>query len=243
MFAVKHLQDIYTSKVTLRQNCNAGYKLVNKKGSCLGFEFWASPDGIANLLSLTQLEETGHLVQYKTGGKMEVWTPSNKIIMFAKSTGVCRGMHYIDLSKPHDSIRDVTSKDSFTFVETVCGRMEGFTVEQVQRAADARDGLAMMGHPPQDKISRLVSNKSSIIQNMPFTAKDLSNSTALFGPDRGAMIRGKTIRSELIQILRDLFDRLQHVVIDCSRCDVSQWIAILRDKIERDKVAHRRISP
>jgi hypothetical protein len=77
---------------------------------------------------------------------------------------------------------------------------------------------------------------------MPFTAKDLSNSTALFGPDRGA-IRGKTMRSELIQILRDLFDRLQHVVIDCSRCDVSQSIAILRDKIERDKVAHRQISP
>jgi hypothetical protein len=77
----------------------------------------------------------------------------------------------------------------------------------------------MMGHPPQDKISRLVSNKSSIIQNMPFTAKDLSNSTALFGPDRGT-IRGKTtrrkpstVRPELIQILRDLFDRLQHVVI------------------------------
>jgi hypothetical protein len=193
IFATEHLTNVYTSQVTLRQNCNAGYKLVNKKGFCLGFKFWASPDGIANLLSLTQLEETGHLVHYKTGGKMEVWTPDKQIIKFEKSAGVCRGMHYIDLSRPQDYIRAATSRDAFTFVETVRGRMEGFMADQVRRATDARDGLAMMGHPPQDKISRLVSNKSSIIQKVPFTVKDLSNSTALFGPDRGA-IRGKTTR-------------------------------------------------
>jgi hypothetical protein len=119
MFVHIYLKGLFDSPVTLRQNCNAGYKLVNKKGYCLGFEFWYSPGGIANLLSIPQLEEEGHRIKYQTGGKMEAWTTDGRIVTFKKSTGVCRGMYDIDLARPEDYIRQVGAKDSFAFIEMV----------------------------------------------------------------------------------------------------------------------------
>jgi hypothetical protein len=217
MFASEFLEDLFISDVTLRQHCNAGYKLVRQKGRCLGFEFWNSEGGIANLLSGPQLEADGNKIKYKTGGKLEVWTEDGRIITFERSTGVCKGMHYIDLSRPQDFIRQVTPKDAFAFIETVRGNYEGFTAEQIQKAQEARDGAAMMAHPSQDKLRRLVSTR--VIENVPFNQKDLNNSNVLFGPDRGA-IRGKTVRRrpskvrpELVAIPRQLYERLKDVTI------------------------------
>jgi hypothetical protein len=60
-----------------------------KRGYCSGFDFWFSPGGIANLLSIPQLEEEGHCIKYQTGGKMEVWTMNGCIITFQKSIQEC----------------------------------------------------------------------------------------------------------------------------------------------------------
>eukprot|EP00956_Cyclotella_meneghiniana_P039836 scaffold180856_cov40-Cyclotella_meneghiniana.AAC.1 len=70
--------------------------------------------------------------------------------------------------------------------------MEGFTKEEVCQcqATKARDAMAMMAHPPLDKMKHLVSN-TNLVKNIPFTVTDLNNSELLFGRDRGA-IRGKT---------------------------------------------------
>jgi hypothetical protein len=70
--------------------------------------------------------------------------------------------------------------------------MEGFTKEQVERATEARNALAMMAHPPAEKLKRLVST-SNVVKNIPFSASDLMNGELIFGKDRGA-IRGKTTR-------------------------------------------------
>jgi hypothetical protein len=54
---------------------------------------------------------------------------------------------------------------------------------------------------------------------MPFTTTDLTNSDALFGPDRGA-IRGKTVRKkpsrvrpDLIRLPQQLYERLKIVTL------------------------------
>ena len=216
MFAAEHLSDVFVSDVTLRLNCNAGYKLTNQKGFCLGFEFWVSPGGIANLLLAPELEQSGHKIKYQTGGNLEVWTTDGRIITFEKSTGVCRGMHYIDMSQPHKHIRKVTSEDSFAFVQTVRGNFEGFTAEQVKLAQCARDGAAMMAHPSADNMKHLVSSTNAV-ENLPFGLKDLANSDLLFGRDRGA-IRGKTVRRKpekvrpmLVNIPQQLYEKLKDV--------------------------------
>ena len=49
----------------------------------------------------------------------------------------------------------------------------------------------MMAHPTNEKLKHVVS--TNIIQNCDFNSSDLTNATALFGPDRGSL-RGKTVR-------------------------------------------------
>jgi hypothetical protein len=77
MFAVEHLTGCHETKTFLRQNCNAGSKLVNRMGTWRGLKFWINEDGIANLLSIPQLEKSGCKIQYNTGGKWMVLTPNN----------------------------------------------------------------------------------------------------------------------------------------------------------------------
>lgn len=80
--------------------------------------------------------------------------------------------------------------------------MEGFTAEQVKRAKLARDAMAMMAHPSMQRMKQLVS-RNTIVKNMPFTTTNLTNSDALFCPDRGA-IRGNTVRRKPSRVRPDL---------------------------------------
>lgn len=78
--------------------------------------------------------------------------------------------------------------------------------------------MAMMAHPPIEKLKRLVS-MTNVIKNVPFDAKDLTNSNEIFGPDRGAL-RGKTVRQrpekvrpQLLSIPPQLFERIKEVTL------------------------------
>jgi hypothetical protein len=195
MFAMEHLTGCHTTKTFLRQNCNAGSKLVNRMGTWRGIKFWINEVGIANLLSIPQLEKSGCKIQYNTGGKWLVLTPNNRVVTFEHDVGVCGGMPFIDVTRdPSTYIRDMSPDDGFNFVQTVRENMEGFTAEQVRRATEARNAMAMMAHPPMAKMEHLVSS-TNVVANVPFTKSDLTNSVAIFGKDRGA-VRGKTVRQK-----------------------------------------------
>eukprot|EP00956_Cyclotella_meneghiniana_P009213 scaffold12647_cov40-Cyclotella_meneghiniana.AAC.2 len=77
--------------------------------------------------------------------------------------------------------------------------------------------MAMMAHPPEEKIKHLVSANN--VTNMPYTSTDFTNSKVMFGPDRGA-IRGKTVRQrphrvrpELIVLPQQMYERLRDVIL------------------------------
>jgi hypothetical protein len=211
MFATEHLTGCHATKTFLRQDCNAG--------TWKGIKFWINADGIANLLSIPQLEKSGCSIRYKTGNKWQVFTPGGKVVTFEKDVGVCGGMPFIDVSRdPTTYIHDVAESDGFVGVQTVRGNMEGFTAEQVLRAAEARDGMAMMAHPPIGKLTHVVSS-TNLISNIPFGKADLTNSVAIFGKDQGA-IRGKTVRQrpsrvrpEFVTIPQELYERVHDVVL------------------------------
>jgi hypothetical protein len=112
--------------------------------------------------------------------------------------------------------------------------MEGFTAEQVKRATEARDAVAMMAHPPVEKLKRLVST-TNVIKNIPFDVPDLTNGEILFGRDRGA-IRGKTVRKKtsrvrpvLVSLPRELFEHIRNVTLaaDVMFCNLSPYLEIL----------------
>jgi hypothetical protein len=82
-------------------------------------------------------------------------------------------MAYVDMDNLQEHVAEHGPKDSLVCVETVRGRMEGFTVEQVKRATEARDAVAMMAHPPVEKLKRLVST-TNVIKNIPILMRKFS---------------------------------------------------------------------
>ena len=221
MFASEYLENVYRTGVALRQNCNAGSKVTNQKGSWLDWEFWLNTSGIANLLSVPTIENSGCKVQYNTGKNWEVYTPSGYILTFYLDTGVCNGMPYLNMDHIKDLIRVAKQQEmdqvGIVMIETVRKNYEGFTKEQVRRATGARDALAMMAHPRAERVNQVVSSTSAV-RNWPFTSKDLTNGDLIFGPDRGAM-RGKTVRQrpgrvrpQLVSIPQQLYERINRNV-------------------------------
>ena len=118
------LSDVYKSEVTLHGSCNAGTTISSEKGYLGPFDLWLNEKGIANLLSIPQLEEEGYKVQYETDlTQWTVTTPQGKKIVFEQDSGLCNRMPYIDM-------REVT--EGFAMVQTVHQNFEGYTKKQVR---------------------------------------------------------------------------------------------------------------
>ncbi len=69
VFTEEHLDNLWLAGATLRADCNAGTNFATEKGWYRDlFNLWLVCNGIANLLSLTQLEADGFTISYHTGG-------------------------------------------------------------------------------------------------------------------------------------------------------------------------------
>ena len=86
------LDYVKTVTTVLQGNCNAGVSTSNEKGFYGLWNFWLNEQGIANLLSIPQLEKDGYTIDYNTKQDWVVTTPEGKCILFLKETGMCEGM-------------------------------------------------------------------------------------------------------------------------------------------------------
>ena len=68
MFATKFLTKVHEASDHLKGHCNAGVLVCEKQGYYGPFKMWLNPKGIADLLSIPQLEADGFKVDYATGG-------------------------------------------------------------------------------------------------------------------------------------------------------------------------------
>ena len=65
---------------------------------------WLDCNGIANLLSIPQLEEDGYIIDYNAARNWEVTTPGGTGIVFKGDTGLCHCMPYIDLREHREGV-------------------------------------------------------------------------------------------------------------------------------------------
>ena len=147
--------------------------------------------GIANLLSIPQLEEEGYVVDYNTERNWVVTSPKGNKITFKKGTGMYHGMPYINLRENHKG---------FQMIETVRKNFEGFTKRQVEEAILARKIQAMVAHPTNEVFKQMVSSKS--LKNSKVTVEAISNARAIFGPNRPGL-KGKTTRKKPSRVVPD----------------------------------------
>ena len=65
-FVRNMLNDVKTVGMILQGNCNAGVSASNERGIYGLWSFWLNEKGIANLLSIPQLEKDGYTIYYNT---------------------------------------------------------------------------------------------------------------------------------------------------------------------------------
>ncbi len=116
-----YLTGICELHIHLKRHCNAGVLTCTQKGDWGPFKFWVNKHGIANLLSIPQLEEDDYTVD-KTNKVWTIITPKGEKIVLKLGVGLYKGMPYIDLRESH----------GFAMIKTVHGNYEGFTKRKVQ---------------------------------------------------------------------------------------------------------------
>ena len=102
----------------LQGNCNAGVSTSNEKGYYGLWNFLLNEQGIANLLSIPQLEKDGYLINYNIERDWDVTTPEGKTLLFKKDVGTCKEMPYLDICDNHDAL---------AMIQTVCENFGLFT--------------------------------------------------------------------------------------------------------------------
>ena len=193
-------------EVYLKGHCNAGVTTCKEQGYYGVFKMWLNRNGIANLLSIPQLEQDGYIINYNTKRDWVVTTSQGKEIIFKRDTGLCDRMPYIDLREHQEGV---------IMLETVRKNFEGYTKRQVKKAILAREAQAMVAHPPDEKFKQMVSHEN--LRNCDVKVKDITNAHAIFGANR-SRLKGGTVRQrpdrvdpEYTQIPRDFYE-LHHFV-------------------------------
>jgi hypothetical protein len=75
----KYLKEIKTEPRGVRINCNAGAITTNKRGTYGNLKEWYLPDGIANIISMHELEETYRITYDSWAGYYVVHTPKGEV--------------------------------------------------------------------------------------------------------------------------------------------------------------------
>ncbi len=203
----KYLEGIKTEAQGVRINCSAGAVSTNKRGTYGSLKVWYLPDGIANIISMHELEGMYSITYNSWQGYYVVHTPKGEVRFYKDE----QGLPYLDLEESSEAAvmllqegqhpcKEPKQEEAVTLVQTVRGNYEGYTKREVLKAKEVRRAQAMMGNPSEKDYKTMASN--NLIPECPITPTDISNARAIFGPDLPS-VRGKTVRTRPAQVVGD----------------------------------------
>ena len=205
-YAKRFLTNIRPADEPIDVNTNGGLHTCNMIGDLAGYGWvYYNPHGIANILSMANVESSGCRITYDTykGGDFKVHS-NQKVLSFRRLT--C-GLYALDARK----------KTSFSLINTVDENKQMFTPRQIQQAQDARDLYEMIGFPSLKDYKMAM--QTGLIKNSKVDSSDNKNMTTIFGKNLGA-IQGKTtrgksssVRFDYIALPKELLDAQQHIVL------------------------------
>ena len=168
----RYLQNIKTEERGVRINCNAGAITTNKRGTYGNLKVWYLPDGIANIISMNELESLYRITYDSWAGYYVVHTPKGEVRFYKDE----QGLPYLDLNECDAAgamllLQREEAETGVSLVQTVRGNYEGYTQREILKAKEARRAQAMMGNPSKRDYKGMVSN--NIIPNCPVTSADI----------------------------------------------------------------------
>ena len=161
MFGTWCLKNIRKLNTFLRGGCNAGVTTSTRKGMLSLFDMCINEKGIADLLSIPQLEDYGYRVTCDTLTNWIVHTPQGKQIMFKRDKGICNRMPYVKVKTFQEKLALINPDEHLTKnIEMVRKNFEGWKKKEIQDAVSAREAQSMISHPPDEQLEQLVSSQS-----------------------------------------------------------------------------------
>ena len=179
----KFLSRLRAVAAGIKINCNAGAAVTNMKGKFGRLNMWYLPNGIANILSMQELEKMYRITYASWEGFYVMHTPRGKVCFYKDK----HGLLYINLDESGlEAMRMLmqvskeTEKEELCEVETglscvqmVCGNYEGFTRREILQTKETCRAQVMLGSPSKKDLQGLVSG--NMIASFPFSLSDVTN--------------------------------------------------------------------
>jgi hypothetical protein len=177
------LQDISETPHSMRITSQAGVLVTNKQGTLPGYgKVWYDPDGIANILSLTNVKKQHHVAyDSRNGDAFVVKTTDGKERKF-ECGSLC--LYFYDTSADQQYVSNV-------FTTTVAENESKYSKRDVDRAKAARLLQVRLGYPSTTQLKTMLIKQ--VITNFPVTAKDVQMAEDIYRPCLGN-IKGKTMQ-------------------------------------------------
>jgi hypothetical protein len=161
-------------------NCNAGVTPTKLIVDLPGYgEVWYNPNGIANILSLSKVEEQYHVTYDRADDKgFTVHKGDGETCTFKKSK--C-GLFYFD----------ITARADLVLLNTVADNQARYTVRSYKQAQLAHKVQSLIGNPSTGTYMHAI-NKN-LLQNCPITRDDIMAAEDFLGPSVNSL-KGKTVQ-------------------------------------------------
>jgi hypothetical protein len=209
VFANKDLlRNIRTTNRMMNILCNAGVTRTNMIGDLPGYdgEVWYNPKGIANILSLSDVEKH-HRVTYDSRAEKNfvVHKKDGTQRRFQQSA---KGLFFLDVK---------AEKSGTVLVNTVADNKNRYTDRDYKQAMVARKLQNTIGRPSERRYKKIV-NKH-LMKNCPINLDDIVAADDILGSNLGSL-KGKTVRrsgthvrSGQIGIPREIMEKYRDVTI------------------------------
>ena len=124
------LKNIKTEERGVRINCHAGMVTTNERGTYGKLKAWYLPDGIANIISMHELESLYRITYDSWAGYYVIHTPEGEVRFYKDE----QGLPYLDLNESSETgtmlllqqQEDLRARtDRVALVQTVRGNYEG----------------------------------------------------------------------------------------------------------------------
>ena len=198
---------------------DSGSTTMDKAGNLGAIKkMWLNEGRVASMIPLKILEKIWPVLYHSAKGM----NPGHFVIHSGEGDIVVRnnekGMMYLNLKEVKAEVALCLVQSA---INTVHGKMEGFSKREVKEATAACKAQGMLGHPTNRKFLGMV--HLNMITSCTVTESTIKNAHIIFGPDL-AGVRGRTVRRapesvrvDHIQIPRVILDRHMMVMltVDC----------------------------
>jgi hypothetical protein len=181
--------------------CTAGTASTDMVGNLSGYgDVWYHKNGIANILSLSQVCKKGYKVTFSSDcdNRFTVEKHDGTIKMFKQSP---QGLYYLDTAS--------AKNDELIFITTVDDKASKYTNKDYSHAYLACRLQRIIGRPSTWHMLHIIDN--NLLPNCPVSRSDVIRAEDIFGPDVGSL-KGKTVRHTPKQVKINDYEIPSHIL-------------------------------